>query len=717
MDKKFSENEYESLLNFTLELYKLEDMRTVLSLIVDFTVKLIKADRSTLYLLDDKTNELYSEFYHGTPEKKIKLSLDDSTVAGYCGTHKINVNIPDAYGDIDRIYKGLTFDDSFDKRNKYRTRSILCVPLINSENRLLGVLSLLNSSSDQGFSKKDESLLELIACHTVISVTRLQRQELAKIFSEVEQGNLSGNQELFVVFFDIIEFTRLSEVLGDEKIKKFIQAWEEDHIRLINSYGGIYVKSVGDEIMSLFGINPLDKGPGLDSDFFGIKPEKKITLETFINYKKTTSNHVNLRTFIQYFLNWYENNKSTLNKSTVNRAKKFKQLLWAENVIRFMDMAQKNMNWLNNFLFAKKILAEEKSHRVFMKGGAEFGSVIVDFDYYGRIDVIGDVVNVASRITEKGNKPSIVAGVAEQPLMMGPNLNRLLPEKTFVNKTKNYIRLKGKEAPLYIYSIASIDSFENRSLILKSRFNRYKKFVLNQIYELDQIKQKILPFNYASYKIEENDRYLVDHSKRVAVNCLHIIDLMNKKYEKNPSVGDIQIADAQKKTTVIAALLHDIGKHSLNDQVKAYMDPTKSIQRLSKEEKQVFNRLISSFGCSILESITNLRPFANLVKCCFLYFNDIYSDQENTDYPSEEKIPIESRIITLANAIDSILSDTPFREKLNLEKLIHIFESDAKMTEDRCLAQKFDPSIVSLVIEYYQKMLRKPGRYLNETLG
>lgn len=705
MRKKILEYEYESLMNFTLELYKLEDIRMVLSLIVDFSATLIKADRGTLYLFDEKANELYSEFYHGTPERKIKLPLDNNSVAGYCGAHKVNVNIPDVYGDIDRLYKGLKFDDSFDKLNKYKTQSIMCIPLIGHKKNLLGVLSLINSCSDKGFLEKDEYLFEIIARHAVISVSRLQRQELAKVFSEAEQKSFSGDQELFVVFFDIIEFTRLSEVQGDAKIKKIIQAWEEEHIRLINLYGGLYVKSVGDEIMSLFGIDPFYPAPLPDTKLLGIKAEKEMRLETFIKLKKTISNQTNLQPFIQHFETWFRKNKGRLDKSTLNKGAKFKQILWAENVIRFMDMAQKNLNWLNNFLFAQKLLTEEKSHRVFMKGGAEFGSVIVGFDYYGRIDVIGDTVNVASRITGQGNKPSVIAGVMEQPLMIGPKLNRLLPEKGFVNQTKNYIRLKGKEDPLYIYSIASIDSFENRSVIPEKSFHRYKKNILNQIIQLDKIKQKTLPFNYASYRIEESDRYLVDHSKRVAVNCLHLIDLMNKKHKKGPLAGKTWITEAQKKTTVIVALLHDIGKHSLNDQVKAYMDPTKSIQRLNKEEKKMFNRLISSFGCSIIESITELRPFAQFVKYCFLDFKGCNSLQNNTENPFKENIPIESRIVSIANSIDSILSDTPFREKLNLENLIHIFKSDVKKTQVLGHDQKFDPSIVCIVVDYYEQIL------------
>ncbi len=700
MNNDFTESTYRSLMNFTLELYQLEDMRKVLSLIVEKTVQLMNADRCTLYLFDKKTDELVSEFYHGAPKKKIRVPLGDTSIAGYCGIHKKIININDVYGDITKTYKGLKFNKIFDEINQYETKSILCIPLLDSKDRLLGVISMLNSLSASGFSKKDESLLKTISHHAVISVSRLQRQELSTIFSEQEQKRFTGSQELFIIFFDIIDYTRLSESQGDEKIKKIIQAWEEDHIRLINDYGGIYVKSAGDEIMSLFGFDPTFIEQPPDTDSFNLQFDKNLTLDEIIRVKNSISNHTNLKLFIPQFTHWLDSKKGTLDKNTLNKAKRFKRSLWAQNVIKFMYMAQKNMNKLNNFFFENNILTQEKLHRVFMKGGAEFGPVIVGFDFYGRIDVIGDIVNVAARITDKGNKYTIGASIVEQPLLIGPNLNNLLPKKGFVNKTKNYLRLKGKEKPIYIYSIDSIDSLENRSFIPSSSFLCHKKFVLKQINGLDKVEQTTLPFNYASYKIENNDKYLVDHSKRVAINSLHIIDLLNKMTPDRQS-----ITPDQKKTITITALLHDIGRHSLNDQVKAYIDPTKSIRAINEEEKEVFSRLTSSFGNSILESITQLRPFAHYVKCCGLHYNGYYQYQSYADNPSKENLPVESRIVTVANAIDSILSDAPFKEKLDIENLIDIFKTDIKQPKGQAQVQKFDPAILSVVIEYYQQVL------------
>jgi len=713
VNSAFSDDVFKSLMDFTLELYKLEDMKEVLSLIVEWTAKLIKADRCTLYLYDEKANELYSEFYHGTPVKQIRVPIDHTSIAGYCGAQKTIVNIDDVYGNIDKIYKGLTFNKLFDQINQYKTKSMLCVPLLDVGNRLVGVISLLNNiSSSGGFSKKDESILHIISRHVVISVNRLQRQELATIFSEKEQKRLIGRQNLFVVFFDIIGYTKLSETLGNKKIKEIIQYWEEDHIRLLHSYGGIYVKSVGDEIISLFGIDPKFAVHLHDQESLGIRLDKTMTLEKFIDAKNNISNHENLISFISLYSTWLLNNKDTLDKKMQSKAYKFKTSLWAENVVRFMCMAQKKMNLLNNFLFTNKILSEEKQHRIFMKGGAEFGSVIVNFDFYGRIDVIGDIVNIASRITGQGSGYSIGTKLVRQPLLIGSSINKLLPKKGFVNKTKNYVYLKGKEKQQYIYSIDSIVAMENRAMLPANSFYLYKKYISLQINKLDRIEQTTLPFNYTSYHLEKSNQYLVDHSKRVAVNCLHIIDLINKKNRTMTKNTISSLYDGQvitpviKKRTVIAALLHDIGKYSLNDHVKGYIDPTKSIRELTAQEKEVFTRFTSSFGALILEGVIELRSFAHYIRLCGHHFNGVYQYQFYSGSPSKNELPIESRIVNIANAIDSIISDAPFREKMDIDSIVALFRSDMKKSGLQTQAQQFDPSILSLVIDYYEQILK-----------
>ena len=68
--------------------------------------------------------------------------------------------------------------------------------------------------------------------------------------------------------------------------------------------------------------------------------------------------------------------------------------------------------------------------------------------------------------------------------------------------------------------------------------------------------------------------------------------------------------------------------------------------------------------------------------------------------PKFENIPIESRILFAANAIDAVLSDKPSRERLGILDLCKIL-SDDLMIEKNNIVKKFDPYIISLILNYF----------------
>ena len=61
------------------------------------------------------------------------------------------------------------FDPSVDRRSGFRTRSILCVPIRNRTERIVGVLQLLNKR-DGGFGEADLEFLELVSEHVAIGM-------------------------------------------------------------------------------------------------------------------------------------------------------------------------------------------------------------------------------------------------------------------------------------------------------------------------------------------------------------------------------------------------------------------------------------------------------------------------------------------------------------------------------------------------------------------
>lgn len=109
---------------------------TLLQKLIGAITKLLDAERSTLFLNDEKSSELYTEVGEGLGATQIRFP-NHVGIAGTVFTAGVSVNIPHAYAD-------LRFNATFDKRTGFFTRSILCVPVINKDGETIGATQVLN---------------------------------------------------------------------------------------------------------------------------------------------------------------------------------------------------------------------------------------------------------------------------------------------------------------------------------------------------------------------------------------------------------------------------------------------------------------------------------------------------------------------------------------------------------------------------------------------
>jgi adenylate cyclase len=133
--------------------------------------RMLNAERSTLFLNDEKTNQLWSEVGQGLDAMQIRLP-NHVGIAGAVFTSGKTINIPYAYAD-------LRFNPAFDKKTGYFTRSILCVPIVNQRGRIIGVTQVLNKRGGP-FTNEDESRLKAFTAQISIAL------ENAKLFADVQ---------------------------------------------------------------------------------------------------------------------------------------------------------------------------------------------------------------------------------------------------------------------------------------------------------------------------------------------------------------------------------------------------------------------------------------------------------------------------------------------------------------------------------------------------
>src|SRR5476649_1205137 len=145
---------------------------SLLQKVMGEATRMLNAERSTLFLNDEKTSELWSEVGQGLESLQIRLP-NNAGIAGAVFTSGKTINIPYAYAD-------LRFNPAFDKRTGYFTRSILCVPIINKHGKTIGVTQVLNKRGGP-FSNEDESRLRAFTAQISIAL------ENAKLFADVQQ--------------------------------------------------------------------------------------------------------------------------------------------------------------------------------------------------------------------------------------------------------------------------------------------------------------------------------------------------------------------------------------------------------------------------------------------------------------------------------------------------------------------------------------------------
>jgi sigma-B regulation protein RsbU (phosphoserine phosphatase) len=148
----------------------------LLHVIVAEAAEVMDAERATLFLYDKSRNELWSKTTQKLEIKEIRVPLGVG-IAGTVAKTRALINISDAYADA-------RFDPTFDKQTGYRTRSILCLPLIGNSDSLIGVIQVLNKKNREMFDKIDESLLAGLSDH--ISVA-LERGRLIEAYVEKER--------------------------------------------------------------------------------------------------------------------------------------------------------------------------------------------------------------------------------------------------------------------------------------------------------------------------------------------------------------------------------------------------------------------------------------------------------------------------------------------------------------------------------------------------
>jgi GAF domain-containing protein len=191
-----------------------ENYRALLSSIVEVARAIFKAKASSIFLLDEETDELVFEAVAGEgSDSLVGRRFPSSTgIAGFVLVSRQPLVIEDVLEDP-------RFSRETAESTGFVPKGLMAVPLLHEE-RALGVLEVLDRPSDARFTLAEMELLGLFANQAAIALDLLQRARRAR-------STLAGEGDLAVL-------ARLAEALearreegGDEPARRLLQALED----------------------------------------------------------------------------------------------------------------------------------------------------------------------------------------------------------------------------------------------------------------------------------------------------------------------------------------------------------------------------------------------------------------------------------------------------------------------------------------------------------
>jgi putative nucleotidyltransferase with HDIG domain len=166
--------------------------------------------------------------------------------------------------------------------------------------------------------------------------------------------------------------------------------------------------------------------------------------------------------------------------------------------------------------------------------------------------------------------------------------------------------------------------------------------------------------------LEARDAYTQGHSQRVAELSLKLAE-------------NLGVDEAERKEIYSAALLHDIGKIGIRDEVLHKPGD------LSEEEMETI-RSHPIFGDAILAPLKFLGNVTGMVK----HHHERWDGKGYPDGLAGQSIPLASRIVAVADTYDALTSNRPYRSRRTHDEAMEIIRDQ--------IGQQFDPGVVDALL-------------------
>jgi Nif-specific regulatory protein len=118
-------------------------------------VRILNGQRATIFLINPESNELEAVAALGIDKELLRFDYRKG-IAGSVFTTGVSLN-------IDCKTDKVRFSEEMDRLTGYDTKSIICSPITNREDKIIGVIEVLNKRNEDRFTAEDEKTMKVLA--------------------------------------------------------------------------------------------------------------------------------------------------------------------------------------------------------------------------------------------------------------------------------------------------------------------------------------------------------------------------------------------------------------------------------------------------------------------------------------------------------------------------------------------------------------------------
>jgi sigma-B regulation protein RsbU (phosphoserine phosphatase) len=167
-------NDLSSLIEVSIIVNSTLDLDQVLLLVMEKAQSVMRAEASSVLLVNNETNKLECEVALGAVGEQVRRTIrlaKGQGVAGWVWEHEEPIIVAD-------VSKDKRFFSGIDRKSGFKTQSILAVPL-KVQDRIIGVAEVINRVDGRNFTQDDQELFMTFGRQVALAIDNAQMHQLA----------------------------------------------------------------------------------------------------------------------------------------------------------------------------------------------------------------------------------------------------------------------------------------------------------------------------------------------------------------------------------------------------------------------------------------------------------------------------------------------------------------------------------------------------------